>query len=232
MAEGSSAGGDQLKKKLLGWVQSAVSKVNEVIEEEQARVAQPARPVAPPAAPERALQTGRLGRPGSDTFARASSAPFGAPPPQPGTDNLERIPAAAAPGVLSTGPLKTPEEEAAESKKRMAFIVAYMKDPAGDPAFRDKTLVYRILTEERTYQQHLIGLLKNELSALPAPAEPPDEAVEECRAEIQARIDAAKTRQGQLFVLMKKLTGVRGKTGGTGFLVPPASGELPPPPKT
>jgi len=116
---------------------------------------------------------------------------------------------------------KLPEDPQAASRRRMAFIVAYMKDPTSDPDFADKPLVYRIFTEEREYQQQLVNTLKPQLERLGADASP------EHRAELEHRLKTAQNRQSQLFLQLKKLTGVKGKTGGTGFLS--ASNVLPEP---
>lgn len=149
-------------------------------------------------------------------------------------------PSAPKPAV-TTGPLPTersPEEEATESKKRLALILAYMKNPEGDPSFKDKPLMYKILTEERSYQQAQILGMTRDLEQMPPPAhtmglseeaaaaDPVYAGLEDRRAALQKQINTAQTRQTQMFMLMKKLTGKTGKTGGTGFLAgsdgPPA----------
>jgi hypothetical protein len=177
---------------------------------------------------QRGANTGELQKPGSgrlagDGLSLGNSAP---PAPKP---------------AATTGPLPTersPEEEAAESKRRLALILAYMKNPEGDPSFKDKPLMYKILTEERSYQQAQILAMTRDLEQMPPPAhtmglseeaaaaDPVYAGLEERRAALQKQINTAQTRQTQMFMLMKKLTGKTGKTGGTGFL---ASTEPPTP---
>lgn len=121
-----------------------------------------------------------------------------------------------------TTPLKTPEEAAADSRKRLALILAFAKDPTGHPAFQDKALVYRVLQEERAYQQAQFNRLSAELQRLPQSSSdlmPQDEATS--RSGLVEALQKVKSRQSHLFTLMKNLTGVQGRTGGTGFLVPP-----------
>lgn len=162
--------------------------------------------------------------------ARSASGPLPAPsqapplaPPSPGpaghraspTGELKPVPSAATPGA--------DEDPAVASRRRMAFIVAYMKDPTGDPDFSDKPLVYRILSEERAHQQALIAALQEDLRRL-AGAAPADDAAAARREDLEGRLKTAQNRQAQLFLQLKKLTGVKGKTGGTGFL---AAADLP-----
>lgn len=172
-----------------------------------------------PAVPGRAPGTGDLatGAAGTGELA-APDAPPEAPPPEP----TEAAPRPAA------------EDPAAASRRRMAFIVAYMKDPTSDRDFADKPLVYRIMSEERDHQQAQVGLLQEQLRRLAAA--PPDDADAAARREeLEAKLKTSQNRQAQLFLQLKKLTGVKGKTGGTGFLVapdlPPGPPVLPPEPK-
>lgn len=222
-----------LKKKLLGWVQGALNKVESALETQGEETAAPATPPARPASPTGAL-TGPPAR-GSGQLPPINRPPVTGSLAR-GSDSLVRGRAPEAPRAAPaspTSPLRSPEEEAAESKKRLAFIMAYMKDPEGDAAFKDKPLVYRILSEERAYQQSQLVLLEAEFKQLPpsaaslglseeeALADARFDGLEERRAELENRLNTARTRQTQLFMLMKKLTGVKGKTGGTGFLAPP-----------
>jgi acetyl esterase/lipase len=111
----------------------------------------------------------------------------------------------------------------------MALITAYIKDPTSDPAFQDRTFVFQILTKERSYHQKLIVELNVRLKKLPPAGlstEHPD-PVEDERKELQERIEAAQERQALLYSVMKRLTGVKGKTGGTAFLHLPSE-PLPP----
>lgn len=238
---------DGLKKTLLGWVQDALHKVEHALDVPEGEAA-PA-PKAP---------TGGLQPPGSGQLPKPGSGQLPAVPPvtrrapdtgslNSRTDSLVRASGPLpAPRAAASGPLRTPEEEAAESKKRLGFITAYMKNPKGDPAFEDRALVYKVLSEERAYQQAQIVTVQQELKQLPPPAEAmgltPEEAADDPRYEnlearrsaIEERLRTAQSRQTQLFMLMKKLTGVKGKTGGTGFLStpPPAPAAFPPPPPT
>ncbi|MFN3431795.1 MAG: hypothetical protein ACK46X_17810, partial [Candidatus Sericytochromatia bacterium] len=94
----------------------------------------------------------------------------------------------------------------------------------------DKPLMYKILTEERSYQQAQILAMTRELDQFPPPAhtmglseeeaaaDPVYAGLEDRRAALQKQVNTAQTRQTQMFMLMKKLTGKTGKTGGTGFL--------------
>ncbi len=147
------------------------------------------------------------------------------------TGDLPGDPPAPATRASPTRPAA--EDPATASRRRMAFIVAYMKDPTSDPDFNDKPLVYRILSEERAYQQSMIGTLQEDLRRL-AMAPPDNAEAAERREELDARLKTAQNRQSQLFLQLKKLTGVKGKTGGTGFLVatdlPPGPPVLPPKP--
>lgn len=215
-----------IKKKLLGWMQGALNKVESALEAQTE--APPARKPAP---------TGSLAGPparGSGTLPPINRPPVTGPLNR-GSDSLVRgsAPEAPRPAAPSpTTPLRSPEEEAAESKKRLGFIMAYMKNPEAEAAFKNKPLVYKILSEERAYQQSQIVLWEAEFKQLPPPAaslglseeeiaaDPRFDGLEERRAELENRLNTAKTRQSQLFTLMKKLTGVKGKTGGTGFLAP------------
>jgi hypothetical protein len=99
--------------------------------------------------------------------------------------------------------------EAQESAARMAFILAFVKDPQSRPEFADKPRVFKLITDERTYQQ--------------AQAHEATKALETCAGEereaLEARAATARKRQAMLFGLLKKLTGIQGHTGGTEFEV-------------
>lgn len=170
-----------------------------------------------------------------------AKAPERPPSPAPAAAKASTRPLpqrrASETGVLgeatNTQPLKTPEEEADESAQRLAFILDYMRNPGGNPAFQDKPLMYRILNEERDYQQRRVIDLQNQLRRLPPPpsamglseaevaGNPQYEGLDERRAELSQALGTARTRQGQIFTLMKRLTGKTGRTGGTDFLVEP-----------
>jgi hypothetical protein len=164
-------------------------------------------------------------------------------------DEASRAPAArprpdelVAPEVGPAPAAEAPDDAAAaarESERRMGLIVAYLKDPASDPAFADKALMFSIFTEERRYQADRARRLQADLQALPPPAEamglspaeaaalPEYDGLEARRAELVQAHQAASTRQAQLFLQLKRLTGKTGKTGGTGLLATSA-GEAPP----
>lgn len=221
-------GQEPKKKSLLGWLKNAV----ETAEQELAAAEAP--PAPPPAPAPR--QSGPL--PGSGPLGRPAPTGPKTAPLKPGTDSFTRSAPPPAPGLRapSTGqlrpasgplprpgsapltpvePVLTPEEQEEESEKRTAFIIDYLEDPGSDEMFQDKQLVYAIVSAERTYQQQLAGRLAVELRRMGADEDP---EVEEEREELEDRMEAAKRRQSQLFHLLKQLTGVKGNTGGTGWL--------------
>ena len=150
-----------------------------------------------------------------------------APPPPPDPPELrarERLEAEAA---------RKAQEAADASRKRMAFIVAYVKDHASNPIFADKALMYKVLTEERTHQQGLLGAAGEELGRLPPPPEALGMAEAEWRAdarlvaqearraELEKKVKQAKAVQTQIFNLLKSITGVRHAEGGVDFVAEP-----------
>lgn len=181
--------------------------------------------------------TGRLPASQSSTFVRTTGA-LSAPATSP----------------LAFPPLeRSPEQKEEESQKRLAFILAYLKDPSSVPAFRDSKYVYKIVSDERSYQSEVCANLEAELRQLLAHAEPyymrDDEEIPafdpgpdgELPPEVQAIVDRLEAKraflaerdrletarqksrdvQTKLFLILKQITGVKGKTGGTGFLTPP-----------
>ena len=164
---------------------------------------------------------------------RAAAAPSVAAPPVP----------VVPPRGTATEPLATPEEDESESKKRMKVIMAYLKEPNGHPLFADKPAFLKILTDERAYlhrlifeQQKRIKTLGVVLASQPHPsgeAEPSTEvqAQQTEVAELEAQVARFQQRQAQIFQIMKKLTGIKRSTGGTGFLAaPPTPGNDEKPP--
>lgn len=129
-----------------------------------------------------------LERPGTGALARPSSGPLSAP---------------AAPPAAEEDPL-------AASRARMAFINGYLKAPSGDPAYQDKALVYRVMSEERAYQQTLVAELMAELKRLPE-GDPR-------ASELESHLKTANSRQGNLFTLMNKVAEAR-RASGTGPLL-------------
>lgn len=220
-----------------------------------------APPEQPPAAPNR--QAGNLP---PQQGARGNTGPMKPPagrPPQNQSSTFVRSTGPLSTGQLSTSntaPLTapvvelTPEQKAEESQKRLAFIMAYLKDPNTVPAFKDPKYVYKIVSDERSYQSELSGGLEAKLKLFLSEAEPyflmeedeeipafqpgPNgelppqvqvvldrlEAKREFRArreEIEAELQKSRDVQTKLFLILKQITGVKGKTGGTGFLTPP-----------
>jgi hypothetical protein len=124
------------------------------------------------------------------------------------------------------------EEAAAESRKRMAFIVTYVKDPSAKAIFQEREAVYKVLTDERAYQHELIQRLEAERAQLPPhpeamgltreqwQADPTLVAVEEGRATLEKRLKQAQAVQTQIFGLLKTLTGATGASGAD-FIAPP-----------
>ena len=231
----NGAGGAPAKKSLFGWLSNAMSNLEAQAHAPAAEAragsgplpaAKPgsgplgaAKPVSGPLGA--TVRSASLRLPGTGPMARPPVAravhtgDLVAPEAAPAT-LVVAAPAAPAPDAPPPEPGKGPvEDPAVASRRRMAFIVAYMKDPASDAEFADKPLVYRVFSEEREYQQQLVNTLKSQLERPSAGSEPAE------RAELEQRLKTAQNRQSQLFLQLKKLTGVKGKTGGTGFLTAP-----------
>lgn len=208
-------------KQLLGWAQKALGKAEAPAPAPAAPAlppaAAPARPATgtlPPPTPPRAPAARQTGSLSSGSSTLSLSAHARALPRASATGDLSTPPTAgASPADAGTG--ETPE---AASKRRLGVIMAFMKAPESDPAFKNKPLMYRILSEERTYQQEQILQHQEALRF----ADPEDEAA---YAQLEAALATAQKRQAQLFTLLKELTGKRGKTGGTGFI---STDQLPP----
>lgn len=150
-------------------------------------------------------------------------APDSKAPSAPSGPSAKTKLTAPLPGAR-TAPLEkpelTPEEKAEESKKRMGFIVTYMRTPDALPEFKDAKFVYKVVSDERSYQTELVEKLQIELRRLTFSwsGDPEDETFLAQREELENRIQGIRDRLSQLFLLLKHLTGVKGKTGGTGFL--------------
>jgi hypothetical protein len=88
-------------------------------------------------------------------------------------------------------------DPAEASKERMAYINSYLKAPKNDPAFQDRALIHRLMSEEREYQ------VKQELRLNEAirgvPPDDPD------FAELESRLKTAKARQSNLATLIERL---------------------------
>ncbi|MDB5097288.1 MAG: hypothetical protein JWM80_1709 [Cyanobacteria bacterium RYN_339] len=125
------------------------------------------------------------------------------------------------PAIADKAPAPAPADpaaEAANSAKRMRYIVAYLRDAQGHPSFADKPLVFRVFSEEHAYQQAQQGRLELELQRLPPSAESlgigPGEAVdpifeglEERRAGFQRELATCRKRQAQFIALMRQVLG-------------------------
>lgn len=129
------------------------------------------------------------------------------------TQPLASRPAATTPIEL------TSEQQAEESKRRMGFIIAYMQDPKSAPEFSDPRFVYKIITDERTYQTQQVEQLQVALQSLVRTWDGnPDPEFEARKEGLEVEIQACRNKLSQLFLLLKHITGVKGKTGGTDFL--------------
>lgn len=102
-----------------------------------------------------------------------------------GTAPIPPRPGAAAPLQAAVEGPSTADEE--RSRGRLAFIVAYLKDPSSDPDFADKALVYQIFVQERDHQHATVKWL------LTQPGQ-------------EAALDTARTRERQLHAMLKKLS--------------------------
>jgi hypothetical protein len=128
----------------------------------------------------------------------------------PGLDR----PATGALGRPASGPLPAAAPAQAEgdpveaSRTRMAFINGYLKAPSSDPAYQDKTMVHRVMAEERAYQQALVVEIMAEQKRVPA-GDPR-------AAELESLLKMANSRQGNLLTLMKRVAAEK----GTGTLGP------------
>ena len=92
------------------------------------------------------------------------------------------------------------------SGRRMSLILQWMEDPEGNPALSDITVVYRIVAEEREYQQDRVMDLGMRLRLLPpmTDGEPPAQAAQ--RAKLMRELETARTRQVQLHELLGHVT--------------------------
>jgi len=127
-------------------------------------------------------------------------------------------PAAAADSAPAARPRTMPDPEwlaqqEQESPGRMDALRRTLAIGFGNMTPEDRTMLYRVLTEERTYRQTVVKVLEQRLR-LGSGARPDPAAFQAIRREIQKH----QVVQGQLFQQLKALTGRQGKTGGTGFL--------------
>ncbi|GEM_PF-2979257 len=152
------------------------------------------------------------------------------PPPRSGSLNKgsdayvrqgrQTAPLAGQPTSPLLHPELTSEQKADESKKRMAVIMTYMKDKNAVPEFKDPKFIYKIISDERTYQTAMVGQLEAEFRELTMSWVGDREAPEFLarKETLEQQMQGYRNRLSQLFMLLKHITGVKGKTGGTGFL--------------
>lgn len=204
---------------------------------------QPAQPGQPgqPSQPTQPGQPGQPGQPSKPTQSahpakRAPSGPLAAPPGQGGygayggsptiKKDVARItaPLASASTTQALPKKLTPEEKAEESKRRMALIVTYLKNPETLGDLKDSRFLYKVITDEREYLMEVIAEWQSQLRDLCESwtGDIEDDIFVSARDELAGQIEGLKQKQAQMFMMLKKLTGVKGKTGGTGFLVMPS----------
>lgn len=173
-----------------------------------------AQTAAKPARPLARSQPGQ--RPGTDTLLRSQPPLAGRTAPL-GNGAVGGATGGSAGSAMSRSDVPQDpvaldawlEEQAQQSDRRMTFVVKYLKAAPDDPEFQDKPLIYRIVTQERSYQQALIARLQVKIGMEKRPQEADG---------LKERLTQAQQRQSQLFAVLKKVTGRSGKTGGTGFL--------------
>lgn len=88
------------------------------------------------------------------------------------------------------------------SGRRMSLIMQWMEDPEANSALQDVTVVYRIVAEEREYQQDRVMDLGMRLRLMPPmmDGEPASQAAQ--RAKVTRDLELARTRQLQLQELL------------------------------
>lgn len=122
---------------------------------------------------------------------------------------------------------KPPEQAQKEADERRLLITAYQKNPRLLPEFQDKPFIYRVVSDERAFQKERLDALRLELRQIvmdPLRHDPEDPEVQRRRSELEARIEECNGHLTGLFLLLKRITGITKKTGGTDFLAtdPPA----------
>ena len=132
----------------------------------------------------------------------------------------QTAPLAGQPTTPLPAPELSPEEKLEASKKRMAVIMTYMKDKNAVPEFKDPKFIYKIISDERTYQTTLVSELESELREylMGWVGDREDPEFLSRKEALEQQIQGTRNRLTQLFMLLKHITGVKGKTGGTGFL--------------
>lgn len=242
------------EKSLLGWFKNTVNQLQGAAKAPAPAQAPPAvnKPGAPAGRPtpsSRLESSLSLAGPGAPPRRAANTGALGptvtnplVPPQGPKLFSDEISPPGnPSPQAPSTGALPPTDDPEADSKKRMKVITGYLKDPNGHPLFADKPAFLKILTEERSHLHTLIHATQKQLQSLPPPAAAmgltPEEAEQlenfsaqqQLRAELEAKLAKCQQRQAQIYQIMKRLTGIKKSTGGTGFLaLPNATADEPP----
>jgi len=164
-----------------------------------------------PAAGANRVPTGRLSLPQVQAAeapvpeASAPASPPGSPAPtQPDAAGAETPPSAvpaptAAPEPIEAAPA-APLTPAEVSKRRMAAIAGYLKDPEADPLLRDPAVIFRLVSDEHAYQHDQVAHLRMLLALLPPTADPAR------RTALTTESAGCAKRQRQLYELLKRIT--------------------------
>jgi hypothetical protein len=228
---------NSIKQSLLGWLKNTLTPTQRPAPQASSETPAPA-----PHAPSSSRQESSLSLPGTaGTTRRAASTgaltggatnPLGASS-FPKNQGLSGTPVQGARG-RPTAPLQTPEDAEAESHMRMRVITGYLKDPLSHPIFSDKPAFLKILTEERSHLHTQIHVIQTQLESLGSPPNPSARQCSEAapEADLHARLAKYQQRQAQIYQIMKRVTGIKKSTGGTGFLTPPAETTESEPPAT
>lgn len=121
-------------------------------------------------------------------------------PPDPVPAGEGATPEEARAAAEEAAPARLSHEEI--SGRRMSLIMQWMEDPEGNPALQDITVVYRIVAEEREYQQDRVMDLGMRLRFLPPMTDNEPAAQASQRAKMMRDLETARTRQIQLQELL------------------------------
>lgn len=109
---------------------------------------------------------------------------------------------------------------AKESARRQNLIAGFLRDPDGDPRYKDRSMMVTILTEERTYQGSLARKHQAALRKLPPPADamgltaeqaagmPEYDDLEPRRAAMEQQAREAARREAEIAEILKSRFGV------------------------
>lgn len=138
-----------------------------------------------------------------------------------GAQNIPPAPDRNVP-LSAQAPAQSAEQRAQESAERSRFIAAYQQNPTALPEFQDPRHVYKVIADERTYQTELATALQEQhkILLLGWSGSQQDPAFLAKKAALETQIQAARDKLTELFLLLKSVTGIKRKTGGTGFLPP------------